>query len=141
MDSRFLKRMTAFVDPSVLVGRISSRLPILLVPLIDILPQIELRNGTVELAILPNKFKKLIWLKRGDYLIASTSTQDPNVVDSGKVKYLIKSILNKDQIKHLHDLGLWYDPLITSDDSFLSQAGRVCVREQEGERLWRDAEL
>jgi hypothetical protein len=50
----------------------------------------------------------LIWLKRGDYLIASTSTQDPNIVDSGKVKFLIKNILNKDQIKHLHDLELWY---------------------------------
>ena len=34
--------------------------------------EISIGSEVLELAILPNKFKKLIWVKRGDYVIAST---------------------------------------------------------------------
>jgi hypothetical protein len=75
----------------------------------------------------PNKFKKLIWVKRGDYLIASTAAPEtetqtetqaetetapvpvPASVSVGdmKVQYLIKSILTKEQIAHIEKAGLW----------------------------------
>ena len=60
---------------------------------------------TPQLAILPSKFHKLIWVKRGDYCIVETGeeTQDTN---SG-VRFIITHILYKDQIKHLKAKKLW----------------------------------
>ena len=60
----------------------------------------------MDLALLPNKFKKLIWIKRNDFVIANTSIpeDDPNAT---KVKFVIKAILNKDQIRHLKQIGKW----------------------------------
>ncbi|CAM9697192.1 unnamed protein product [Discosporangium mesarthrocarpum] len=61
------------------------------------------------LAILPTRFRKLIWVKRGDYLIASTSTGDfeNSAGEVGKVRHRVEHILNKDQVKHLKKEGLW----------------------------------
>jgi len=89
--------------------------------------EFELANKSVELARMPNKFKKVIWVKRNDYIIVQsllsastplasvfTSTSEAsNAVqleqsdisvkgeDETKVKYEIIHILNKQQIKHL----------------------------------------
>ncbi|CAN0591654.1 unnamed protein product, partial [Ectocarpus sp. 12 AP-2014] len=38
--------------------------------------EIMLANGEPSLALLPTRFRKLIWVKRGDYLITSTSAGD-----------------------------------------------------------------
>jgi hypothetical protein len=66
----------------------------------------------------------LIWVKRGDYLIVSTTAPDqteeeghtssssssapavPVPVDM-KVQYLVKSILQKEQIAHIQKMNLW----------------------------------
>ena len=72
---------------------------------------------------MPTKFKKLIWIKRGDFIIATTDASDEKefalpdsassvastnaVIDTSKVQYIIKYILTKPQIKHIQDLGLW----------------------------------
>jgi probable RNA-binding protein EIF1AD len=71
--------------------------------------ELELEGGGSELAMLPNKFKKLIWVRRGDYVIASSSADDCTTAtgDEGKVRYMIKHILSKEQIKHLVDNGTW----------------------------------
>ena len=80
--------------------------------------QISLENNTNELALLPNKFKKLIWIKKGDYVIVSSSlSEEENAVSSAKVKYLIKCILNKDQIKHLKQISKWPEYLASNDSA------------------------
>jgi probable RNA-binding protein EIF1AD len=58
-----------------------------------------------QLAILPSKFHKLIWVKRGDYCIVEMG-EETNDTNSG-VRFLITHILYKDQIKHLKDKKLW----------------------------------
>jgi len=84
--------------------------------------EFELANGSVELARMPNKFKKVIWVKRNDYVIilslmaSSTTTVFTSAIegttvehsdttiaadDEAKVKYEIIHILNKQQIKHI----------------------------------------
>ena len=84
--------------------------------------EFELANGSVELARMPNKFKKVIWVKRNEYIIiqslmaTSTTTvftaaievtimehSDTTIAadDEAKVKYEIIHILNKQQIKHI----------------------------------------
>ena len=69
----------------------------------------ELPNGEKQLALLPTKFNKLIWMKRGDYVIV-TESEGQFTTASGKqngVSSLIEHILMKDQIHHIKKEGLW----------------------------------
>ena len=70
----------------------------------DVLVAGGLETPTPQLAILPTKFHKLIWVKRGDFCIVRTG--DMKDERSG-VRYLITHVLYKDQIKHLQSKKLW----------------------------------
>ncbi len=63
------------------------------------------------LALLPTKFKKLIYVKRGDFVIVSGSSgtvQTRGEQGEGKVRFMVKHILFQDQIRHLKSLeGVW----------------------------------
>ena len=66
-------------------------------------------SGEKQLALLPTKFNKLIWMKRGDYVIV-TESEGQFTTASGKqngVSSLIEHILMKDQIHHIKKEGLW----------------------------------
>jgi probable RNA-binding protein EIF1AD len=67
--------------------------------------QIEVEYPSKEktLAMLPMKFNKLIWIKRGDYLIISTS----HVSNRGKIKGLIRHVLLEQHVIHLKKVGIW----------------------------------
>jgi probable RNA-binding protein EIF1AD len=77
-------------------------------------------DNTVCLAILPTKFHKLVWVKRGDYVLVAVGADDEAVEneagtsknksdkhDEGGIRHMISHILYKDQIKHLKSKGLW----------------------------------
>lgn len=72
-------------------------------------------TNTTALAILPSKFKKLLWLKRNDYVIVDDAIarspheeeEDNNRGTGGGIRYCIAHILYKDQIKNLQTKGLW----------------------------------
>mmetsp|Transcript_30770 Transcript_30770/g.100377 ORF Transcript_30770/g.100377 Transcript_30770/m.100377 type:complete len:182 (+) Transcript_30770:92-637(+) len=68
-------------------------------------------DGDEALALLPTKFKRLIWIKRGQYLIVSGASDDYETAagDKGKLKYLIKNPLNREQVRHLQSVGKWPD--------------------------------
>lgn len=67
-------------------------------------------DGTQAVAMLPNKFQKLIWLKRGDFVIVVEAGGEVTTAEgkSGAVRYLIEHILYADQIKELKKAGHWY---------------------------------
>ena len=97
-----------------------------------IIPPPEL-DMTPQLSILPTKYRKLIWLKRNDYVIcecaeeegdddhgANNRDDDGKDYDSSKnisakntksieggIRFMITHILYKDQIKHLKEKKLW----------------------------------
>ncbi|XP_071396631.1 probable RNA-binding protein EIF1AD [Centroberyx affinis] len=58
-------------------------------------------QGETFLVSMPTKFRKNIWIKRGDYVIV-----DP-IEEGEKVKAEISVILYKDHIQHLQKLTLW----------------------------------
>ncbi|XP_061541462.1 probable RNA-binding protein EIF1AD [Phycodurus eques] len=58
-------------------------------------------QGEMFLVSMPTKFRKNIWIKRGDYVIV-----DP-IEEGEKVKAEISSILYKDHIVHLQKQNLW----------------------------------
>ena len=61
------------------------------------------------LAMLPNRFSKMIWVKRGNHVIVEVAAEAATVTDGGalKIRYMIQHVLFKDQIKHLRKKGLW----------------------------------
>ncbi|XP_069568253.1 probable RNA-binding protein EIF1AD [Brachyistius frenatus] len=58
-------------------------------------------QGETFLVSMPTKFRKNIWIKRGDYVIV-----DP-IAEGEKVKAEISFILYKDQIQNLQKQQLW----------------------------------
>ena len=71
--------------------------------------EVTLQTNEVSLALLPTKFKKLIWMKRGDFVILSKAERDVEVTTgkSAGVKYLIQHILNEEQIKNIKKEKKW----------------------------------
>jgi probable RNA-binding protein EIF1AD len=75
-------------------------------------------DETVYLAILPTKFHKLVWVKRGDYVLVEVGDSVAQDIgdedqtrnhsdDDGGIRHMITHILYKDQVKHLKSKGLW----------------------------------
>ncbi|GMI29325.1 hypothetical protein TeGR_g8426 [Tetraparma gracilis] len=63
-----------------------------------------------SLALMPTKFNKLIWVKRGDFMIVSGTSEvyeTGNGSGEGKVNFLVQHILFPEQVKHLKQVGKW----------------------------------
>jgi translation initiation factor IF-1 len=72
--------------------------------------EVRQADGTMAVTMLPTRFRKLIWVKRGDYLIVSAGEGGEITTSDGKkgaVTSIVESILYKDQIKSLRAKGLW----------------------------------
>ena len=66
------------------------------------LHQVLDQNGQdTFLASMPNKFRKNVWIKRGDFVLIN------NIPEGDKVKGEIVHILYKPQIKYIKSQGLW----------------------------------
>nr|CCA24116.1 conserved hypothetical protein [Albugo laibachii Nc14] len=76
-------------------------------------------NGEVRLTMLPQKYHKLIWIKRGDFLIVTVG--DAEMDNKGAVKSLVLHILYKDQIKYLRRKELWPSGFINSEPGWLDR--------------------
>jgi probable RNA-binding protein EIF1AD len=73
-----------------------------------------------QLCILPTKFRKLVFIKRGDFVIVETSMEENAEDDTREekgVRCIVRHILYKDQIKHLKAKGVWP----TSDTEFTDE--------------------
>lgn len=77
-----------------------------------------------QLAILPAKFHKLVWVKRGDYVIVRMATDEVDETEretadksSGGIRFMIVHILFKEQVKNLKTKQLWptHDPEFGSE--------------------------
>ena len=73
------------------------------------LQEVRGADGTEALAILPTKFRRLVWIKRGDFVIASQSKEGYETAggSAGRVTFMIEHILYPEQIKHLRTVGKW----------------------------------
>lgn len=65
------------------------------------LHEVETPEGDNFLVSMPTKFRKNVWIKRGDYIIVKP------IAEGDKVKAEIFQILYKDQIKYIQENGLW----------------------------------
>uniref|UniRef100_A0A2D4H0E2 Probable RNA-binding protein EIF1AD n=1 Tax=Micrurus corallinus TaxID=54390 RepID=A0A2D4H0E2_MICCO len=65
------------------------------------LHEVETPEGKRFLVSMPNKFRKNIWIKRGDFLLV-----DP-IEEGEKVKAEISFVLYKDHVQYLKKEGYW----------------------------------
>jgi probable RNA-binding protein EIF1AD len=92
------------------------------------------------LAILPTKFRKLVWVKRNDFVIVQT-TDETSEDETGSIKCIITHILYKEQVKHLLGKGLWPDDdpefdtgsIVESDDEQVNEDGIVYENDDDSD--------
>lgn len=92
MDSRYCDFYDAYY---VLVSFINIEI------LCCISPQIITPTGEEYLVSMPTKFRKNIWVKRGDYILVEP------IEEGDKVKAEIVKIMNKDSIKYYKENNIW----------------------------------
>jgi len=67
--------------------------------------EVELPNSERFLVQVPTRFRKLVWIKRGNYLIINRPTNWDNL--NYKVRAMVLHVLFPDQIKNIKKEGLW----------------------------------
>ncbi|KAJ8281641.1 hypothetical protein COCON_G00041600 [Conger conger] len=87
-------------------------------------------DGKRFLVSMPTKFRKNIWIKRGDFVIV-----DP-IEEGEKVKAEISFILYKDHIRHLQTIGVWPEGFV--EDSTLEERRRGQQQEEREEEQHED---
>jgi probable RNA-binding protein EIF1AD len=70
---------------------------------------VETGGGEAGMAMLPTKFRKLVWIKRGDYVIVSQAEGEVATAGggAGKVRFIIDAVLYAEAVKHLAARGMW----------------------------------
>jgi len=71
--------------------------------------EVEYPSGERQLCLMPAKFNKTIWVKRGNYVIVEPFIEQFKTLEAkaSKLKARIVTILLRDQVKHLQKTGLW----------------------------------
>lgn len=91
------------------------------------LHEVETAEGEKFLASMPTKFRKNIWIKRGDFVIV-----DP-IAEGEKVKAEISFIIYKDHQRLLHKEGLW--PAAFSKETEKVATDKVSNKEAAAESI------
>lgn len=96
-------------------------------------------TGSRGLAMLPTKFRKLVWVKRGDAVIVSEAAGSFVTAEgeAGAVRFIVEHILYADQVKHLRAVGKWpaclNDAPATAADAIAAAAPRRRGRAAAGD--------
>lgn len=80
------------------------------------LHEVEEPSGASYLVSMPVKFRKNIWIKRGDFVIVEP------IEEGDKVKAEIQHILYRNQIKYIKEEGLW---CVGATTSFVPLSSRI----------------
>lgn len=67
--------------------------------------QVEYPNGQKVLCLRPSKFRNIVFIKRGDFLIIQPEPDDPQ--DRSKIRSIINHVLFPDHIRNLKAQNLW----------------------------------
>ncbi|XP_005092024.2 probable RNA-binding protein EIF1AD [Aplysia californica] len=102
------------------------------------LHEVVTSRGEKFLVSMPSKFRKHVWIKRGDFILVEP------IEEGDKVKAEISHILFKEQIKHIQEQNLW--PEEFSERSAAPQKGWIPEdllppSEDESEEDGEDREL
>jgi len=92
--------------------------------------EVEHTNGDRVLCTIPKKFHKLIWIKKGNYLIVRNP---PELAKLGnwKIKAVVLHILVPHQIKYLVKESLWPNEFQMNHDKEIIKTDELSEEEQE----------
>lgn len=81
--------------------------------------EVVTETGETGLAMLPTKFRKLVWVKRGDHLIVDVADGDFERANGGggQVRFAVAHVLYRDQVKHLKKIDKWPAAFADKDQS------------------------
>ena len=85
-------------------------------------------SGDSFLVSMPTKFRRNVWIKRGDFVIVT------NIEEGDKVKAEISSILYKDQIKFIKSEGQWPEGFQAGDTNPEDQLSKLQLKDNTEER-------
>jgi len=87
------------------------------------------------LVSMPTKFRKNVWIKRGDFVLVTP------IEEGDKVKAEIISILYKDQIKYIKNEKLWPEGFEKQEDPVEKGIGKLDINKgEEGDNSDSDPE-
>ena len=112
--------LSGYPEPDAAVGELVARVE---APRGGNIIEVACGNGHAGLALLPQKFRKLVWVKRGDWVIVSGGAGKDIEVSDGKdgaVRYIVQHVLYKEQVRHLKKQKLW--PSMFDDDGASADA-------------------
>ena len=91
-------------------------------------------GGELTLARLPTRFRNLIWVKRGAFLLCSSAegTFETSSGSSGRVTLSVERVLYKEQIKHLSSQGMWPEEFQEALNRDIGNAGAMKVDNGDG---------
>lgn len=76
--------------------------------------EVEQTNGERLLCQIPTKFRKTVWIKKGNYIIIREA---PGMKYSErKIRAMVNHVLFRDQIKHLKERNLWPKEFVTEEE-------------------------
>jgi len=69
----------------------------------------DIPDTVVGMAMLPTKFRKLVWVKRGDPVIVTEAAGEFETAagSAGGVRFLVDHVLYEPQVAHLRKVGVW----------------------------------
>uniref|UniRef100_A0A1B6LYQ9 Probable RNA-binding protein EIF1AD n=1 Tax=Graphocephala atropunctata TaxID=36148 RepID=A0A1B6LYQ9_9HEMI len=73
------------------------------------LHDVENASGDVFLVSMPSKFRRSVWVKRGDYVLVES------ILEGDKVKAEIITVLTKHHIRFFKDRNCWPDRFIEEE--------------------------
>jgi probable RNA-binding protein EIF1AD len=106
------------------------------------------QHRTHQLAFLPTKFRKLVWIKRNDFVIVQCGEEEDTNEQSGQkdaggsgFRYVITHILYKDQVKHIKTKGLWPEDPFFADEDHAASDDIGNEKQNEEDNAYKDADL
>ncbi|KYQ93909.1 hypothetical protein DLAC_05314 [Tieghemostelium lacteum] len=75
--------------------------------------EVQYPSGHCHLAMIPSKFNKIVWIKKGNYAIID-QIEDQSNISSG-IQACVVNILNKDNIKDFQKSNQWPKEFETID--------------------------
>ena len=84
------------------------------------------------LVSMPTKFRKNVWIKRGDFVVVEP------IIEGDKVKAEIVQILYKEQIKYIKNQGQWPPQFLENKDN---ESNNLVNQQKEVTRRVNDCQL
>lgn len=84
------------------------------------LHEVQTTDNSIFLASMPTKFRRNVWVKRGDYILVEP------ILEGGKVKAEMVRILTNEHIKYFKKENIWPKEF-TSQDSNINDGNDIFV--------------